>query len=194
MHHYGRTTSPNIQVLAVLGALSVALAFGLQWVLDTLHTRLPAWFDSPATLGFFAIMYWLFDSYVWRFRWVLRLFSNSITDLRGAYSGTLTSSHNGTATECTLRIDQTYSRIVVFLETPTSRSSSTAGSFCEVNGRLAFQYVFRNEPKQNAGGALQIHYGLATVIQVNDRKSLEIEYFTGRGRMTHGTGTLKRVE
>ena len=71
MHQYQTddSTRNNLLIAAVL--LAVALAYFFNATLEYFNIQLPWWFESPSILGFYGLIYWLYDKYLWKIKWIV---------------------------------------------------------------------------------------------------------------------------
>ena len=181
------------KVTVALSVLSVLLVWLLDAVLGVANFDPDWWLSVSSFGGFYAVLYWLFDSHVWRWRLWRNLALLQVPDLNGEWTGYVESSYgNGSIHEVTISITQKWSKLVVIFETEQSRSYSISGSLRVVdvaNPELSYLYV--NQPKPSAPESMEIHRGTATL----ELKGavLEGEYYTGRGRMTFGSIRLTRT-
>jgi hypothetical protein len=94
-----------------------------------------------------------------------------------------------------LHIRQTWTRIVVELQSDQSSSQSeTASIFVDkgVNPKLVYTYM--NEPNPDQLKAMEKHSGttLLELLSNSDGLHLNGHYYSGRGRGTYGEMQLKR--
>ena len=169
------------------------ISFGVAWGLKGLAkyfglTDLPIWIETPSVVAVVVALYSLFDKHLWAwplFRW-LRVID--FPDLRGRWTGRLHSSHNGEELEAVLEIVQTSSGISVSLYGERSQSVSEIADFTVgSNGQTKLHYVYRNAPGSLSPDSMQMHLGTALLVCFTDARVLEGDYYTGRGRQTHGT-------
>ncbi len=182
----GRVTialfAASILLVWLMDAALSAASFNPQW-----------WLSVPSFGGIYAVLYWLFDNHVWRWRLWRRLGLLKVPDLNGNWSGNVVSSYgNGSVHEVTISITQRWSKLLVRFETEQSQSHSISGTLkvADVaNPELSYLYI--NQPKPSAPRAMDIHGGTATL----ELKGtvLEGDYYTGRGRMTYGSIRLTRI-
>lgn len=137
----------------------------------------------------FAILYWLFERYVWRWSAIRKLLK--VPDLAGHWkcSGkTLDSSGNVTYTwDATVTILQSWDKIRVRLVTAQSGSNSISAAlfYDDIEG-YHLLYNYRNDP--NVGEtALASHVGFSSMIFSKEQNLAVGDYFNGHGRFTFGT-------
>lgn len=174
-----------------LGVLGVGAAWAWGAGTRALAWSIPWWVDTPAVFGFYGILYWCYDRVLWRL-WPFRAF-HGIPDLSGRYRVTARTSHDDHATtrRGNVSIAQSWSRMVVRLETDSSRSSSSAAWLVEAPGAgFTVTYIYANTPKSAAPSGLAAHEGTAVVTFDRRRKGTG-SYYTGRGRTNYGEFTLE---
>ena len=193
MHSYDAEGRPRIIAFLAIGSVLIV------WLL---HTGLSAvdyqpqwWFSVPSFAGLFSALYWAFDRWVWR----VSLLRNSgivpVPNLNGRWNGTAWSSYNpdGEGYTVSLVIRQRWTRMAVTLETQTSHSRSIAASLRSVDKpNPTLSYLYLNEPKVPAPETMNMHHG-TTVLELKE-DVFEGNYYTGRGRTTHGAVRLIRAK
>jgi hypothetical protein len=171
-------------VLAVLWIVDVAKALGLP-------ANIPP--SALSLLGagvVYAVLYWLFNRYIWRWGRVGSLLK--VPNLAGEWhcvGQTLTSDGAGVDHEWvgTVVLLQTWDKIRVRLKTERSGShSTTAAIVYDASDGHRLLYTYRNEPGM-AQSDLRSHHGSADMVFAADLKSAEGSYFNGHGRFTFGT-------
>jgi len=111
----------------------------------------------------------------------------TVPDLQGSWAGTAqeTSTADRDAVEVSVVIEQNWSSISIVLTGTDSRSVSTVAGFeMKDAGPTKLVYSYFNEPKPGAPETMEAHPGFAR-LQL-DENMVEGDYFTGRGRGTHG--------
>ena len=181
------------RVIIALAAISVLLVWALDVGLDAAGYEPRWWLSVPSFGGFYAVLYWLFDNHLWRWRLWRTTGLLKLPDLNGNWEGRVESSHgNGSTHEVAISITQRWSKLLVTFETEQSRSYSITATLKFVdlaNPELSYLYV--NQPKALAPGSMEMHRGTSSL---ELRGSvLEGEYYTGRGRMTFGSIRLTRI-
>ncbi len=196
MHAYGSDPTQRMRVYCVLISLAVGLAFLLGWGLEKAEWKVPWWLDTPAVFGFFGSLYGFWETFLWRVRWARVLVGVDIPILAGKWKVEFRSSYDNFATayEGELTIKQTWSRMVVLLKMTTtkSRSHSVFSNLQRHNSEYVLAYLYTSKPDPDAVQTMHPHDGAAW-ITIHQNGVLEGQYFTGRGRATHGTMTLSRI-
>jgi len=80
------------------------------------------------------------------------------------------------------------------METNNSVSHSVQASIlCSARLKVfEILYTYVNEPKAASKSTMNIHYGTASLQISDDFKTLNGEYYSGRGRQTYGSIIAKR--
>lgn len=142
----------------------------------------------------FGALYWVFDRYVWRLPGASRFVG--IPHVAGTWRiAGQSKAADGTNRDwtATVRIEQTWSKIAISVETEHSRSRSTMAAFERDPGhgyRLIYGYA--NEPK-TAGSELKSHRGTCEVIFAADLQQGQGTYFNDNQRRTVGEMQWKRT-
>lgn len=159
------------------------------------------WISSGPSFGIiYTIIFAIYNKFAWKWQ-VLKLIGMPVVaNLSGTYQGKLLSSYkdeNGSPTEVslTLEIEQTWTRIVVYLQTgtDTSESYSFMASLFEVDDKSKrLTYSYTNKPfNAIADPDMQPHDGTASLVFKQDG-SVKGTYYNARTRT--GTIVLKRQQ
>lgn len=195
MHPYSTDSNEREQIISGLAVISVGLAWVLFQCLTAVHFLTPWWLDAPSTMGIFGIFYTAFDKVLWRQGWVRRIGLVKVPDLEGRWQGHVRSSfdQNSREHEVSVRIKQSWTRISLVLESTRSASQTLVGSLqVDTPEGPVLSYQYRNEPKPDALGTMQIHYGTARLV-LRDAAVLDGDYYSGRGRQNYGSIHLEKV-
>ena len=143
----------------------------------------------------FALLYWIFDRFVWRWSPVGKLLK--VPNLSGDWTcdgRSLThAADSGEPWTGRITIIQSWDKLRIRLRTEKSGSNSltAALAFDSADGyRLLYHY--RNDPAIDQAD-LAAHHGFAEIVFDRDLQHATGEYFNGRGRFTFGTIDLTRV-
>jgi hypothetical protein len=188
LHGYSTDSGERKIVPLVLGSVAIALAWLFSTILAFMHLSLPWWVESPSTLGFYGILYALFDRILWRNRFVRKLGLVRVPNLTGRWRGYLLSSFDGHQKRRNLMINiwQSWTQISVFLTTETSISSSCAAVIqVDDPDGLSLTYQYQNQPLADAMRTMHMHYGTA-VLRLSNEDNLSGDYYAGRDRRTFG--------
>jgi len=196
MHPYSTDSTEREQVLFGLAVGAILLALGFSRFLLALRFTAPWWFDAPSTMGFYGILFKWFDQKLWRsklIRWTSLL---KVPVLVGEWRGYVVSSFDDhkKSHEITVRISQTWTRIMILLSSGTSHSHTlTASIQVQEPEGMVLTYQFENQPKPHALKTMEIHIGTARLVFAADRV-LEGYYYSGRGRGEYGSIHLERSD
>lgn len=196
MHPYVSDSEISRNVSLALAGVAILLSWLLAKILATAGVQAPWWVDTPSVMGFYSIVYIVFDRWVWRVLAKRQIIN--VPDLDGMWTGMLRSSHDDFASTrpVTMRIQQRWSRILIVVETAHSRSRSTvAGLITDNPSEPAIVYQFDNEPAPAATSTMHTHRGTATLRLRMDRGRavLEGDYYTSRDRTNYGELSLERT-
>jgi len=188
LHGYSTDSGERKIVPLALAFVAIALAWLFSTSLAFMHLSLPWWVESPSTLGFYGVLYALFDRNVWRNRFVRKLGLVRVPNLNGRWRGYLLSSFDGHQERRNLMINirQSWTQISVLLTMETSISCSCAAVIqVDDPDGLSLTYQYQNQPLANAMRTMHIHYGTAVLRLTND-DNLSGDYYSGRDRRTFG--------
>lgn len=186
---------------AIAASVSAAIVFILLTLIDLAkHFGIPA--NLPPTVlslvgagAVFGVLYWIFDRFAWRWRYLGQLLK--VPDLSGDWHcDGQTLKPDGSPSyiwERKFTIIQSWDKLRIRLKTRQSTANSITAAlvFDEADGyRLLYNY--KNDPKIGEAG-LKGHLGFAELVFAKDRLSAEGEYFNGHGRFTFGTMRLQRL-
>jgi hypothetical protein len=176
-----------------MGVASILLAWLLGRLFELLDTTPPWWLDTPAVVGFYTMLWQVYDRLLWRAGAAGRTVSG-VPDISGTWSGKVQSSFRpGNPYPATLSIRQTSSRILIELTTDRSQSHSRLAMICAAPGPdQGLHYVYENQPDPLTG--ICRHGGSATLRQSPDGRTLTGYYFTDPDRSTRGTLHFTRAE
>lgn len=200
MHPYTTDSRNYSFVICVLFTASVVVAWVYTWFTGLIGWSLPWWLEAPSILSVFGLLYWLFNTRLWRHKWVRPLIG--IPDLNGSWSGEVINTSEDETTHTPVQtvrtpvkvtIKQSWTEILVHLETKTSDSHSIAASLRlnrDVVPVLSYQY--NNQPKNSAPKDFVGHPGTVD-LKLMSQNELNGDYYSGRGRQTYGCIELTRV-
>lgn len=131
---------------------------------------------------------WFYDRWLWR--WM-----STIPNLVGTWAGVVTSSHNdGAEVPCVMHVRQCWTRMALELNTEHSRSRTTMAALYENQpGDTGLKYEYVCEPRNRSLPTMHTHRGVCMMAIAPGGDKLDGDYFTGRGRETHGVISLRRV-
>ena len=192
MHSYDLEGRGRVVVLLV--TISVLLVWIVDVGLDAIAFEPQWWLSVPSFAGFYSVLYWIFNRYIWKLALLGKTGLIKVPDLNGKWEGKVESSYSkeGCPQPISVTVRQQWSKMIVTLETAHSRSRSTAAILRTddlPNPELTYVYV--NEPKAIAPNTMNMHRGTAILGLAGS--VLEGDYYTGRGRGEVGTIKLNRV-
>ena len=202
MHDYSIDKHPKEKVLFVLALLAITSAPVLQNLAEKVVTFLEVssgWSSAPAVavpvFGLFAGLYFLFNKYLWKVSWLRKILL--VPDLNGAWSCQgHTTLKNGEPENIdwssTVKIMQSWSKILIHLKTSQSESKSISASIFHEEGvgyRLLYQY--NNKPNADEID-LKNHSGSSELLFSEDAMTASGSYYTDRHRTTVGTMSLTK--
>jgi len=196
MHPYATDSNERQMITFGLAVLAIGIAWALFRLFALVNFTVPWWLDAPSTMGIFGLFYTAFDKALWRQGWVRRIGLVKVPDLEGRWQGHVRSSfdQNSREHEVSVRIKQSWTRISLVLESTNSASKTLVGSLqVDTPDGSVLSYQYRNEPKPDALGTMQIHYGTARLV-LRDAVVLDGDYYSGRGRQQYGSIILRKVQ
>ena len=196
MHPFVTDSDERTRILLWLAAVSILAAWGLHELFRVLQFSPPWWLETPSVVGFYALFYTVFDKWGWRIPILRKIEIIKIPDIAGKWEGFVTSSYDEHKNhiDATIMIKQTWTKLKIQLETPTSISQSqTASIITDVHSDI-ISYEYINEPRAHAKATMHTHRGTARHVlkKENDVETFNGEYYTGRDRGTFGTLTFRR--
>jgi len=194
MHPYATDSHERTNVIMGLAILSVALAWLLNRLLEMLQIVPSWWINAPSALGFFGLLYKLFDKHLWSWSLLRKIGIVRVPDLSGQWEVEGKTSFDKSSFTGYALIKQTWTTISIIFETDLSISKSlTASLLVEQPEGVTLSYEYRNDPKPNASPTMHSHRG-TTVLRLKDASIMEGEYYTGRDRQNYGSLELRRIQ
>lgn len=196
MHQYQTddNTKTNFLIFAVLLAVGLAYLFGK--AINALQIQIPWYVESPSILGFFGAIYWLYDKYLWKTKWVQMMDWIKTPNISGKWDVEIRTSHDSFTEKISGKaiIRQSAFRISIALETKSSISSSIHAALMRTEKVSEYEltYNYINHPKADSTETMSIHMGTTRVSLSDDGKQMDGEYYTGRDRQNFGRITLLR--
>lgn len=195
MHPYSTDSDEREKILFGLALAAIGSALVLSRLILAAHLTIPWWLDAPSTMGIYGILFQWFDKRLWRSLLIRRIGLLKVPVLAGEWRGYVVSSfdQHKKPHQISVRISQTWTRIMILLSSGTSDSHTLTASV-EVNAPegTVLTYQYENQPKPQAVKTMEIHIGTARLVFADDRV-LEGYYYSGRGRLEHGSIHLERV-
>lgn len=198
MHSYGKDfrLTPHVHVL--IAVLALGLFEGLRSI-----THLPVLKVLPVvgtvsispliTLTLFGALEYLFDQRIWKL--LSRSRATGIFDFTGVYRGRIRSA-DGREYSAELRIQQSWSRIVIDFKSGPAGSKSFSASIIRdrhASGDVEIIYNYFAPGTSSSTGRVDTHHGTAMLKRSSDGKDLEGEYFTEPSRHSSGTIAVSRI-
>ena len=148
-------------------------------------------FIVPSVGVFYSLFKWLFNSYIWKTKLMVKL--TKIPNFSGKWIIKGESNFaNGTEFTGILIIKQTFDKITIKSIFERSESSNTQ-TFLEIKDTdIKLSYYYQNEPKQRESGKLNIHHGFMILTFSNGNFSGE--YFNDAFRGTKGSWILEKED
>lgn len=197
MHNYGTNLEERKLIPFLLAVLAVAGGILTSSVLGLFHIELPWWAPPIDTMTYYGVLYWVFDRYLWRWKFLRSIGLVKIPIFSGTWSGRVIPAENSTAqalaatAEVTITVRQTWQSIAVLASTAQSRSRSISASVV-IDAQDTLSYEYQNEPLSSAPATMHVHRGTTRFILVN-ASTLEGEYYSGRDRQNFGTISVQKV-
>ncbi len=202
IHPYATDSSERDNMAIVIAVIAALVAWWLHNIVEAHQSSLPGWLwwvEVPGPIALYLLLRRATDEWAWSWPLLRFLRLVRIPNLNGKWNGTLRSSNDEMQTEhpCTLTIRQTWTRIAVVLTTKTSRSQNLVAGIL-INGAddALLVYEFENEPAMDAPATMSTFRGHATLRLERDERGdvLTGDYYSGRGRATTGTMTVRRAQ
>ena len=191
MHSYASDSNDRKIAPWVIVGIAVVVAFSYSAFVAWRKIEVPWWVETPSIMSAYGAVYWVYNKFGWKWR-LGRFCFSEIPDYSGTWFGEIHSDHaNGTKVFGMMHVHQSWTNLCVEFETKTSRSFSVMAAVNVTPGPtegLTFQYT--NAPRHGATETMNAHVGLNHLRLSPDGKSVEGEYFSGRGRQTSGSMKL----
>ena len=196
MHPYSINSEEHKQTAFYLAIGAVLLAWGLYFFSKNV-LPLPWWIEAPSVIGFYGLLYKLFEKKLWRNKYIRKIFSIKTPIIDGNWSGSI-APHSGYANGLIpikkFCIKQTWTHVIIYLETETSESHSFEVSMnVDEFGTARIHYQYINKPKDSAPETMHVHYGAASA-KLDGQDSLQTEYYSGRDRNNMGSFEVKKLQ
>ena len=194
MHTYATDSDRGRMAIVILTVASVLLAWGLNRTLTAADLTPPWWLDTPAVLGFFGLLWKVYDRYAWRWRWGAAWMSD-VPDLAGQWDGEIRSSYNDISVPATLYVHQTATHMLIELVTDGSRSASVMATLnCQPGLFQGLSYVYENRPRTLNEMGMTPHSGRVHLRLEDAGNSLAGDYEADRSRGTTGRIAFRRQQ
>ncbi len=192
MHNYS-ITNTNIRITAI-SVLAIGAAY-LAFLLNPFISKIPISIQPLSPFAVFGVFFFIFDRWAWKFFSLNKLLG--IPNFNGTWKGDCQSKSkkaNGKKIDCTIKIRQTFTQLIVDGSFDTSDSVSFTASVDHVNPyRQKLVYSYLNKPKGNAVPTQDKHIGTVD-LDLKNQSELGGSYFTDRHPQSKGTFNLKKVK
>ncbi len=183
--------------ILVLVGISTLVIYGISSVLESYNITVPFYIETPSIPAVYAILFWIFDKFIWKMSIFKKLGIVVADNLNGKWTGVVKSSFDNFENDipAELTIKQTATAIKVYGVFNQSKSVSIHENFelSEVDDKVALFYFFRNEPNYDATKTMATHEGSVKLVYNPSTNSLTGYYYSGRDRNNHGTIRVTRV-
>ncbi len=153
--------------LFLFGIIIPLVSLSVSSALFNFFTKWPNWLEGPSPLLIYSIIFYLFDSYLWKIDIFRQLGIVWYPDLNGRWKGRQRSSHqeNGqnVSGEGRLEIKQTFSKINISAYYGRSNSESVIADFSDLNGEVYLFYTYDNDPSSLKTGTMAKHRGTSKI-------------------------------
>ncbi len=183
--------------ILILVGISALVVYATSALLENYGIKVPFYIETPSIPGVYALLFIIFDRYLWKSKFFKTVGIIIADDLNGTWKGAIKSSHDNFQSDIVaeLIIKQTATKIKICGIFNKSKSVSVHENFgrSEIDHRTALYYFFRNEPSYDAISTMAIHEGSAKLLYDPEKDTLSGYYYSGRDRNNHGTIEVKRV-
>lgn len=186
-HTFSVDTNERSAVYFYIAILSILFAYFLYWSQGTFEFEIPWWLETPSVLGFYTLIFSLFERYLWKLKFLRYVLSIKTPVLNKSYKVSLMSSYDNfeNSMDAEIFVEQSYMKILIRLQTANSISESQGAFFCLKDSTdPSLTYEFVSKPNSTAAQTMHIHHGMGTIYF--DREKIQGEYFNGRGRQQFG--------
>lgn len=193
MHPYAIDSNEREIVPFYLAAFAIALIWGFYSIMSQYNLALPWWISAPSVLGFYEVLFLLFDHYVWRWGVLRRMGIVKTPIIAGQWAGEVVSSFENAKKEISAEIIQTWTQMEVCLTTDHSHSCSLGAFFAgsPPSGPI-LTYAYQNIPATGAVPSMHTHSG--TVQLLLSKNKMAGDYYSGRDRQNIGSINMIKKE
>ncbi len=196
MHEYSVSYHDRKNVLYFLALFSILSSPLISHVLSKISSISSMNLAAPSGLAVFFLFFLIFDQFIWKWKLLYKLNIIKIPDLNGDWQGTILSSTGNKEIKIDVKIHQTYTKLTVRLEAPSSLSFSKMAIFDMADPtcfNLRYEYKAEYKPSKTE---TKIHYGVTNLLLKNYDGEVtridEARYYTELGRDTHGQIVLQK--
>lgn len=196
MHEYSKQHPRPQYIYFILATAAAGIPTALSAITNIFTNHIPIELSlSASTLGAYGILFYLFNTHIWKFSPAQVL--TKCPNINGTWTCSgITTFHNfEPATfkwDAEITITQTWSRISILLKTTSSDSRSITASVApQEDGSVLLTYLYDNTPT-GAQDTLNRHTGVCIIVISNDKSSGQGLYYTDTHRKTAGNMKLSR--
>lgn len=196
MHPYATDSNERKLVPGLIALLSLIAALVLGKFLEYTSLTIPWWFDSPAVIGFYSIIYYFFEKSLWKYKIFRTIGIVKLPNLSGTWKGTVISSYDEHSKkyEAIFTIRQNWRKISLVGQFEMSKSYSISGSILiDDKTGITVSYDYMNEPFTPATKTMGIHRGFNRLSLNLNGNEMSGPYYSGRERQNFGEIKLKKV-
>lgn len=196
MHVYATNSSQHPTLIALISIVSISVASGIGFLVNQVSDSLGIPLSGISAVSVFGLLWLVFDRWLWKCGPIRRVLL--VPDLNGTWKCIGKTISKGSEKvdfpwEATITICQSWSKMLVRLETTQSASKSVAASlYHEGDKRYRLLYHYSNDPKPSEH-ELRRHSGLTDLLFDSEVEAATGRYFTDGDRLTVGEMELKRV-
>jgi SMODS-associating 2TM, beta-strand rich effector domain len=204
VHPYSSSDAPRVKPIAYIAIGCFLLSLGLNHLIH--RFAVSNYVGAPSALVLFGAFFWLFDSYLWK----LGLFTVRLTpipNLNGSWIGSIDVRRGKGDKEqylgshdCTVHIQQTWSRISITFETDATSSHSTMANLGASEDDLGgLRYEYSVKPKADGKPLAEEetvpHRGMARLNPAvgGDWETLGGDYYNDRHFQLWGSYHLQKL-
>lgn len=194
IHSYATDSNERNTIAIILALLSVFIAWGIHIILLNNNIEIPWWFDAPSPIGIYFILYELFNKFIWKLCHIGPVHLVKIPDISGEWEGEILSSYDNHNRQYDVKvtIEQNWTQMIMKLRTDRSESKTVTSAFDVMqSNEPILSYIYYSTPRGNAVNTMQAHSGTG-ILKLTLNNELDGDYYTGRGRETHGRLNLRR--
>jgi hypothetical protein len=198
MHEYIVSNHDRKFTYYFFAILSGIVAIGATFALKAISDASGIVIAAPSGIALYGLLFFLFDQFFWKWPYLYKLGLVKIPDLNGDWKAEISSSATGNKIEAAVKINQTYCKIRIHLETDKSDSlSHMAAIDMATPNMFTLRYEYSAEFRRNNAAEILRHYGVTSVkLKSDDHRLLEkhsANYYTEQGRDSHGEITFSKV-
>ena len=190
MHQYQTDDDIKTNLLLAAVLLAVVFAYFFNVVTQYFQIQIPWWFESPSILGFFGLIYWLYDKRLWKTKWMQKIEWAKTPNISGDWKVGIKTSHDGFTEAISGKaiIRQTAFRISIAVEMDNSTSHSIHAALMRTEkvNEYELTYNYINHPKADSVETMSIHMGTTNISIADDGQKMDGQYYTGRDRQNFG--------